>query len=388
MPFYVTRGELPPKKHTQFYKADQTSLYREHLVSTRGFAAISSTKYHHGAPTQVTGYEELAPLPDPSWPEAPLACRHFRTDTQLQPGNFLSARTLYLHNQDVAIHTAIVTEQTDMLYRNAFAHELIFIHHGHGRMRCEYGVLDFSEGDFLIIPKGTTYQMTFDDMSTVKLYIVESPTPIEIPLKYRNEYGQLLEHAPYSERDFKAPDFSPPLLDDQPTDITIKANRRLFRYTYAHHPFDLVGWDGYLYPFIFNIEDYLPIVGKTHQPPPVHSVFVSRNVEIYSFTPRLFDFHPRAIPVPYFHSNVDCDEVIYYVSGNFMSRKGIGEGSVTLHPMGIPHGPQPGLIEKSLGKTATDEYAVMVDTYAPLTLTTHLRKAEVKDYYRSWLENG
>jgi len=380
MPFYVSRGELPPKKHTTFYKKDQKSLYREQLVSTRGFASIYSTKYHFSSPTRVISYEELAPAPDHSWRDAPLACRHFKTDTKLKPGNFLSARTLYLYNQDVAIYAAIVTENTDMLYKNAFAHELFFIHHGKGRLRCEFGVLDFAEGDFLVVPKGTTYQMLFDDLAKVKLFIVECPTPIEIPLKYRNEYGQLLEHAPYSERDFKAPEFEAPIEDHQP--------RRLFYYTYDHHPFDLVGWDGYLYPFIFNIEDYIPIVGKTHQPPPVHSVFEAENVEIYSFTPRLFDFHPCAIPVPYFHSNVDCDEVIYYVSGSFMSRKGIGEGSVTLHPMGIPHGPQPGRIEESLGKAATDEYAVMVDAFAPLTLTTDLEKAEVKDYYLSWIEKG
>ena len=237
-----------------------------------------------------------------------------------------------------------------------------------------------------MVPKGTIYQIQWDDPIHTKLFMVESLVPFEIPKKFRNEYGQLLEHAPYSERDFHPPEFIEPTAESGEFPIMIKAGSRLFKYTTDHHPFDVKGWDGFLYPFTFNIEDYSPIVGKIHQPPPVHLVFTTSQFVVCNFTPRLYDFHPQSISAPYFHSNVDCDEVIYYVSGNFMSRKGIEEGSITLHPMGVPHGPQPGKIEASIGKKETHEYAVMVDTFAPLNLTLQARDARVTDYYRSWLE--
>jgi homogentisate 1,2-dioxygenase len=236
-----------------------------------------------------------------------------------------------------------------------------------------------------MIPKGTIYQLHFDDPEQVKLFIVESKTPYEIPKKYRNDYGQLLEHAPYSERDFKAPRFVNAMDELGSFDITTKAGDSWYKYSMPHHPFDVVGWDGFLYPYTFNIEDFAPIVGKIHQPPPVHLVFITSSFVVCNFVPRLYDFHPQAIPAPYYHSNVDSDEVLYYVSGNFMSRKGVSEGSITLHPMGIPHGPQPGKIEASVGKKETDEYALMVDTFAPLKLTTQARDSRVEDYFRSWL---
>lgn len=386
MLFYVKRGELPQQKHTTFYNSATQSLYREQLVTTKGFSDNYSTKYHINMPTKVLGYETLQPSSDPEWRDAELACRHFKTDSIKRPGNFLSARVLYLFNRDVSIYTAALSENTDLFYKNAFAHELIFCHHGSGTFRSDYGLLDITEGDYLIVPKGTIYQMRFDDPQKVKLFIVETLTPMQVPLKYRNSHGQLLEYAPYSERDFNVPQFMEPIEKNEPVQILVKAKDRLYNYTYDHHPFNVVGWDGYLYPFTFNIKNYLPVVGKVHQPPPSHTLFSTQNLEIYNFTPRLYDFHPNAIPAPYYHSNVDCDEVIYYVSGNFMSRKGIKEGSITLHPMGIPHGPQPGKTESSIGKQKTDEYAVMVDTFAPLQLTQCVKETEDDAYYRSWIE--
>lgn len=385
MAFYLSRGDMPQKKHTTFYKEDQKSLYQEELVSTLGFDGIYSTKYHIHAPSRVEKVEAAEDFYDPVWEEAPLLYYHFRTDKIEKTGSFFSGRGNFMYNSSVCISTAVVTENTDVFYKNAHAHEMIFIHKGKGICHSEYGRLKVRAGDYLMIPKGTIYQLEFDLSKKVKLFIVESTVPYEIPNKYRNEYGQLLEHAPYSERDFFGPEFQEPVDKKGSFPVVIKAGNRWFNYTVANHPFDLVGWDGYLYPYTFNIEDFQPIVGQIHQPPPVHLVFSTSQFVVCNFTPRLFDFHPQAIPAPYFHSNVDSDEVLYYVSGNFMSRKGIKEGSITLHPIGIPHGPQPGKIEASIGKKETDEYAVMVDTFQPLKLTIHARDSRIKDYFRSWL---
>jgi len=385
MAFYQTRGNMPQKKHITFYKEDKKSLHMEELVSTYGFDGIYSTKYHLHAPTRVSDVAAVVGFGDEEWADAPLSYYHFQTGKIEKRGNFLDARSSIMYNSTTNIVTAQVTENSDDFYKNAFAHEMIFIHKGSGICRSEYGKLKLREGDHLIMPKGTIYQLHFDSTDNVKLFIVESTTPYEIPNKYRNTYGQLLEHAPYSERDFFAPTLVEPVDEQGEFKILCKAGNRFFQYTADHHPFDLVGWDGYLYPFTFNIEDFQPIVGKIHQPPPVHLVFTTASFVVCNFVPRLYDFHPQAIPAPYFHSNVDSDEVLYYVSGEFMSRKGISEGSITLHPMGIPHGPQPGKIEASVGKKETNENAVMVDTFAPLKLTLQARDCRVEDYYRSWL---
>ena len=386
MAFYQCKGEIPQKKHTTFYKKGKKSLYKEELVSTRGFDGIFSTKYHISAPPKLLGAKEVPGERFQRWEDAPMVCAHFFTDRIENPGHLYSGRSVLLFNHQVKISTAIITGNTGLFYKNVYAHELIFVHRGSGTFRSDYGVLDLKEGDYLVVPKGTLFQMEFALTDKVKLLLVESTAPFEIPRNYRNEYGQLLEHAPYAERDFFAPRFADPIHEKGEFPIMIKAADRWFEFTTDHHPFDLVGWDGFLYPYTFNIEDFCPIVGKVHQPPPVHLVFTTLHFVVCNFTPRLFDFHPRAIPAPYFHTNVDCDEVIYYVSGNFMSRKGIKEGSITLHPTGIQHGPQPGKIEASIGKKGTDEYAVMIDTFSPLTLTTHARDSRDKDYFLSWLK--
>lgn len=386
MPFYVKVGKVPPKRHTTFYKPDGKSLYREELFSTMGFNGIYSNKYHLYMPPQVESIKEMKLNNDNLWKDAPLQYYHFMTDKKQTKGNFLSARNEFLKNQHVAVSTAHISEDAEFFFRNSYMHEIIFIHHGSGKFLSEYGELPFEQWDYIVVPKGTTYQMKFDNFDKVKLFVIESDTPFEIPKHFRNDYGQLKEDAPYYERDFKVPQFMDPIDKKGEFQLLLKVDNRLFEYSLPHHPFDVVGWDGFLYPYTFNIKEYAPKVGKIHLPPPVHLAFVTQHFVVCNFVPRLFDFHPDSIPAPYYHSNVDSDEVIYYVYGDFMSRKGIEEGSITLHPMGIPHGPQPGKTEASIGKKDTDEYAIMIDTFDRLRVTENVKTTMISDYSKSWLE--
>ena len=385
MPFYRQQGELPSKKHITFYKPDGKSLYREELTSTQGFSGIFSTKYHLHEPTRVLKVKEVEGLPEPEWEEAPLTYYHFHTDRGDRSGNFFSARDVYLQNNGMAVAVAHVTEETDAFFRNAYAHECIFVHYGKGTLLSDYGNIPFVEGDHLVIPKGVTYRLEFDDLARVKLLVMESQTPFEIPKRYRNEFGQILEHAPYCERDFKCPELEGPIDEMGEFDLYIKANKRLFHYRLDHHPFDVIGWDGFMFPYTFNIKEFNPIVGKIHLPPPIHQVFQTQSFVVCNFCPRLFDFHPSSVPAPYFHTNVDSCELIYYVEGDFMSRKGVQEGSMTLHPTGIAHGPQPGKTEESIGKRETNEYAVMVDSFSPMHPTKHVEERRMPEYEQSWL---
>ena len=386
MPFYVKIGKVPPKRHTTFYKPDGKSLYREELFSTKGFSGIYSNKYHVNIPTQVETIKELNEIDKNGWPDAPLQYYHFFTNQKQTDGNFLTARNEFLKNNHCIVSTAHVSEDTDIFFRNSFMHELIFIHYGSGEFISEYGKLPFEQWDYIIVPKGTTYRMKFDDYENVKLFIAESDTPFDIPRHYRNEYGQLKEDAPYYERDFKVPQYIEPIDEKGKFKLILKVSEKMFEYTLPHHPFDVVGWDGYLYPYTFNIKEYAPKVGKLHLPPPVHLLFTTEHFVVCNFVPRLFDFHPDSIPAPYFHSNVDSDEMIYYVYGDFMSRKGIKEGSITLHPKGIPHGPQPGKTEASIGKKDTDEFAIMIDTFTHINVTQNVKETMDDDYIHSWLE--
>lgn len=386
MPYYTCQGNVARHKHTCFYQNNSERLYKEELASSGGFSRVYSTKYHIHAPTRVTQVATGGAITVPEWPEALLNYYHFFTEEKPLSGDFLSARQAFLFNADCRISTVQISHNTAFFYRNAYEHELWFVHRGTGVCHSEYGRLPLAAGDYLVIPKSTTIQVHFDDPQNTKLLLLESTTPFEIPAHFRNDRGQILEHAPYCERDFQVPTLEPAKDEKGGFDLKVKAGRKLLNYTLDHHPFDVVGWDGYLYPFTFNINHYNPVVGKIHLPPPVHLVFTTQSFVVCNFVPRLYDFHPRAIPAPYFHSNCDSDEVLYYVEGQFMSRKGIQPGSMTLHPMGIPHGPQPGKIEESVGKKQTDELAVMVDTFAPLKLTTHVRECMVADYYQSWME--
>jgi len=386
MSFYVQLGQVPPKRHTTFYKPDGKSLYREELFSTKGFSGIYSNKYHLYMPPQVESIGEIRQADDNNWPDAPLQYYHFKTDKQKSKGNFNNGRREYLKNDHCVISTAHVTEDTDTFYRNSYKHEIVFVHHGKGNFFSEYGINPFQQWDYIVVPKGTTYQMKFDDFKNVKLFIIESDTPFDIPRHFRNEYGQLTEDAPYYERDFKPPHFTEPIDKLGKFELILKVSNRTFKYELPHHPFDVIGWDGFLYPYTFNLKEYAPKVGMIHLPPPVHLMFTTEHFVVCNFVPRLFDFHPQSIPAPYYHSNVDSDEVLYYVYGDFMSRTGVEEGSVTLHPMGIPHGPQPGKTEASIGKKETDEYAVMIDTFTPLKVTKNVKETMVEDYHQSWLE--
>lgn len=390
MAFYHKQGKLPAKKHTTYYKDDAKSLYREELFSTRGFDGVYSTKYHCNMPTQVLEIKEIKSKDKNDWQDAPLQYYHFKTDEAGSKGDYIESRSSFLENADCVIGTAQVTEDTDRFYRNAHAHEMLFVHHGSGSLLSEFGEIKFNDGDYLLIPKASTYQLKFDNFENNKIFYVESQTAFEIPNEFKNEYGQLMEWAPYCERDFRVPELQDPIeqegdLKSNKISLVLKAGKRFFDYSLKNHPFDVAAWDGYAYPVAFNIKEYCPVVGKIHLPPPVHVVFRTKNFVVCNFVPRLFDFHPEAIPAPYYHSNVDSDEVLYYVDGNFMSRSGVSEGSITLHPAGIPHGPQPGKTEASVGKKDVYEYAVMIDTFSPLNPTQNVKKTMVEDYSQSWL---
>lgn len=382
--FYYCLGKIPPKRHTTFYKEDKT-LHREELYSTKGFSGIYSNKYHLYMPTEISKIEKISKSSDKIWEDAPLQWRMFHTFDHAREGDPVSSRMRYLFNDTCTISTASPTTSCQSFYKNVYAHEMIFVHKGTGVCKTDFGFIEFREGDYIVIPKGVVYQIDVDGKNN-RMLVVESPTPFDIPKHFRNEYGQCTEAAPYCERDFRPP-FQLETFDEKGDFlIYVKAGKDWYTHTLNHHPFDVVGWDGFEYPFAFNIKEYAPIVGKIHQPPPVHLVFTTEHFVVCNFVPRLFDFHEQSIPAPYFHTNVDSDEVIYYVEGNFMSRKGIKEGSISHHPTGLPHGPQPGKTEESIGKKETSEYAVMIDTFSPLQSTTCVQKVMDVKYASSWLE--
>jgi homogentisate 1,2-dioxygenase len=384
--FYHCLGEIPPKRHTQFRKPD-SSLYHEELVSSLGFSGIYSNLYHIYAPTRVKGVkkqEDYGYQLDKSYG---LKHTHLNTSGIETTGkDFLESRKYLLANNDVALAICCPTgKSTDYFYKNAEGDEIIFIHDGSGTFYSQLGKIKVHQGDYIVIPRTTIYKIEWDE-DPVRLLIIESSNPVETPKRYRNELGQLMEHAPYCERDIRAPEDLVTQPDKGEYLIKIKKQGKLHHYLYEHSPFDLVGWDGFLFPYAFSIHDFEPITGRIHQPPPVHQTFQGYGYVVCSFVPRLFDYHPLSIPVPYNHSNIDSDEVLYYAEGNFMSRKGIDRGSFTLHPGGLPHGPHPGAVEKNLEAKETHELAVMVDTFKPLYLTEEALQYVDKKYPLSWLE--
>jgi homogentisate 1,2-dioxygenase len=376
---------VPHKRHTQFRKPDG-SLYAKQLVSTEGFSDLSSLVYHNYPPTLVTAIEKPYDVQPEIAVEKNLQHRSF-LGFQVKPSDdYLESRVPVLVNNDVHISLAAPGKSMEGYYfKNSGADEVIFVHAGEGTLRTMYGNIGFGYGDYLVIPRGIIYQMEFHSADN-RLFIVESFRPVRFPRRYLNHAGQLLEHAPFCERDIRKPADLETHDEKGDFKVLIKRDGMIYPYHYASHPFDLVGWDGYHYPFALSIHDFEPITGRVHQPPPVHQTFETSGYVICSFVPRLYDYHPQAIPAPYNHSNVDSDEVIYYVDGDFMSRKRVEKGMITLHPIGIPHGPHPGTIEKSIGQKETKELAVMVDTFKPLMLTTQALKIEDKEYYRSWIE--
>jgi homogentisate 1,2-dioxygenase len=383
MPIYHTLGTIPHKRHTVFRKPDG-ELYAEELVSTEGFSSLYSLVYHCYPPTIV---KELG---EPYSVEPKIAREKHLKHTSLIGFNikpeddYLQSRKPVLVNKDLHISLAAPRKSmTDYFYKNSQADEVIFIHVGSGKLKTGFGEIKFEYGDYVVVPRGTIYQLEFDSEDN-RLFIIESFSPIRSPKRYRNQYGQLMEHSPYCERDIKRPENL--VTNDEKGDfkILIKKQGLIYPYTYGTHPFDFIGWDGFHYPWAFSIHDFEPITGRVHQPPPVHQTFEGNNFVICSFVPRKFDYHPLSIPAPYNHSNVDSDEVLYYVDGDFMSRKHVVKGQITLHPGGIPHGPAPGMAEKSIGKEFTEELAVMIDPFHPLMVTEEALKIEDENYYKSW----
>ncbi len=385
MPYYYKLGEVPHKRHTQFRKQDG-GLYSEQLFSTEGFSNDYSLLYHVYPPTQIVKTEKPVNVTPEVAEEKMLKHRSFEGFNIKPAKDFLESRTPVLVNNDVYLVLAAPQQSiSDYFYKNADADEMIFVHEGSGVLRTMYGEIPFGYGDYLVIPRGTIYQIHFNDEQN-RLFIVESFSPIRFPHKYLSKYGQLLEHSPYCERDIRPPQNL--TTHNERGDFMIKTKKKgiLYNIHYAAHPFDVVGWDGSCYPFAFSIHDFEPITGRVHQPPPVHQTFEGHNYVVCSFVPRLFDYHPQSIPAPYNHSNIDSDEVIYYVDGDFMSRKNVTRGMITLHPGGIPHGPHPGAVEKSIGAKETKELAVMVDTFHPLMITKQALEIENENYVMSWAE--
>ncbi|HTC31235.1 MAG TPA: homogentisate 1,2-dioxygenase [Candidatus Acidoferrum sp.] len=383
MPSYVRAGSLPHKRHIQFRRPDG-GLYAEELFSTKGFESVYSLLYHQRPPTATL---EVRPWDRPAvrlMPNEPLRNRHFKTAQIQTGGDAIDSRRALLGNDDMLVSIAQADAPMEYWYRNTGGDELLFIHHGAGVIETPFGDLAYRAHDYVVIPTGTTYRVL--PASSTRMLVHESRGMVTIPRRYRNEFGQLEEHAPYYERDFRAPVLKTPVDARGEYEVRVQNAGRNAVYIVQNHPCDVVGWDGYCYPYAFNLEEFAPITGKLHQPPPAHATFEAPGAAFCAFVPRLFDYHPLAIPVPYNHSSVDCDEVIFYVSGNFMSRRGVEEGSITLHAAGAPHGPQPGAVEASLGKTSTDEIAVMVDTFKPLHLAQSAIDVEDEKYYRSWIE--
>jgi homogentisate 1,2-dioxygenase len=383
--FYYTLGKIPHKRHTQFRKPDG-GLYSEQLFSTEGFSNDYSLLYHCYPPTIITGTDTPVDVNPEVAEEKMLKHRSFEGFNVKPVDDYLQSRVPILVNNDVHLSLAAPKKSMqDYFYKNADADEVIFIHEGTGTLHTQYGKVPFGYGDYVVIPRGTIYQIRFETEDN-RLFITESFSPVVPPKRYLSKYGQLLEHSPFCERDIRPP-VSLETFDEK-GDFLIRTKKKGIEYGlhYGHHPFDVIGWDGCCYPYALSIHDFEPITGRVHQPPPVHQTFDAHNFVICSFVPRLYDYHPEAIPAPYNHSNIDSDEVLYYVDGDFMSRKNVTRGMITLHPAGIPHGPHPGAVEKSIGKKETLELAVMVDTFHPLQLTKQALEIENEGYVMSWAE--
>jgi homogentisate 1,2-dioxygenase len=386
MPFYHRLGNIPHKRHTVFKKKDG-NIHFEQLFGTIGFDGMSSLLYHLHPPTMVNdilGQKDISPK---IAIDKNMKMRAFKGFDVPVIDDLIDSRIPVLTNSDVTLYlTRPKNTSEDYFYKNVDADEVLFIHEGEGTLRTQLGNIEFSYGDYLVIPRGMIYQIQFNSPNN-RHFIIESRHPIYTPKRYRNWFGQLLEHSPFCERDLRTP--ANLETHDEKGDFIIKIKKEgiLYDYSYASHPFDIAGWDGYNYPYAFSIHDFEPITGRVHQPPPVHQTFETGAFVICSFCPRLYDYHPESIPAPYNHSNIDSDEVLYYVDGDFMSRNDITKGQITLHPAGIPHGPHPGAYERSIGKKKTEELAVMVDTFKPLKMTKEALGLEVKDYYKSWLNH-
>jgi homogentisate 1,2-dioxygenase len=386
MPFYHTLGELPPKRHTQAPNP-KGGIYYEQLFGTVGFDGMSTLMYHVHRPTMVKNVLESIDVTPKIAVQKNMLSRRLKGFDVPQVADYLDSRKPLMVNSDLNMGVCAPQQSMkDYFFKNADADEMLFVHRGTGTLRTMLGNLSFSYGDYLIIPRGMIYQIEFDTTDN-RLLFVESFSPIYTPKRYRNWFGQMLEHSPFCERDIRRP--SNLETHDEQGDFLIKVKKQglIHQYVYASHPFDVVGWDGYNFPYAFSIHNFEPITGRVHLPPPIHQTFETSGFVVCSFCPRLYDYHPLSIPAPYNHSNIDSDEVLYYVDGDFMSRNDISAGQLTLHPAGIPHGPHPGAYERSIGQKETMELAVMVDTFKPLMITEEALKIDDGKYWKSWIDH-
>lgn len=382
MAYYRRAGEVPRKRHSRFPRPDG-GLYAEELMGEEGFSSASSLLYHRYSPSAIVGADVVAEAEGCLRPNEPLLPRHFRTHLVDGGGDLVTARRLLLGNDDIRVRYAVAGGPSG-LYRNANGDEVVFVEDGDVTLETVFGALDLHAGDYVVVPTSTTHRYV-PRSATVRTLVLEARGHVHPPKRYLSDEGQFLEHAPYSERDLRAPE-EPLFVEDEGATVLVRHRNGLTRYTYAHHPFDVVGWDGCLYPYAFSIHDFEPIAKRFHAPPPVHQTFEGPHFVVCSFCPRPYDFDPEAVPVPYHHANVDSDEVLFYVGGDFMSRKGAGieRGSMTLHPAGFVHGPQPGSVEAATGVPGTDEVAVMVDTFRPLALGEAAVAGEDSGYAWTW----
>jgi len=386
---YVSLGSVPPKRHTQVRDPETGHLLVEEVLGFEGFSGNESILYHLQSPCRIAEVGAFTPIEREEW--VPDAHVHRLTDTAgLGPwGDPVLGRRLLQYNADVEIALCVPEREADYFYRCGEGDEVVFVHEGGGVLETIFGELPFSKWDYVVIPRGTTYRFRFDGPQRWLTFF--TPGEIETPNRYRNRYGQLLEHAPFSQRDFHPPVRLPEARragDGESFDLKVRVRDGYQDYVLDYHPFDVVGWDGYVYPYAFNVMDFEPKAGRLHQPPPAHQTFQGPNFVICSFCPRMLDWDPEAIALPYHHSNLQSEEMIYYVDGQFGSRKGVDVGAITLHPSGLPHGPQPGLVERSLGVTRTEELAVMCDTFRPLKLSTLSRELDDPSYAYSWREDA
>lgn len=387
MPIYHTLGKIPRKRHIAFRKPDG-GIYHEELVGHEGFTGTSSLLYHTHPPTMVRSVKRLKETNYEPDPDKTLKHRHFLTSKARKGGSPTLDRIPMLFNSDIAMLYVEPDKDDEHWYRNAQGDEVVYVAKGSGTLESSYGNLPYREGDYLIIHRGILHRFKMDKQVPHKLLVMESRGHIRWPKRYRNEFGQLKEGAPYSERDIRRPGELTTIDKKGEYPLIVKQYDGLNEIVLDHHPLDVVGWDGYFYPWAFNINDFEPIVGRVHQPPPVHQTFEGDGFVICSFCPRPYDFDPEAVPAPYNHSNVDSDEVLYYASSEFMSRKGIEFGSITHHPDGIPHGPHPGRAEASIGAKSTNELAVMMDSFRPLRVAKQALDFEDPKYHRSWVDAG
>lgn len=383
MPFYHRVGNVARKRHTIFRKPDG-SLYHEELFGTEGFSGTSALMYRLNPPTQVQDIQARPPVPIEDWEEGVHRHHLFRTEEAKPGGDAITSRQPLFHNSDVVFSIARPADRMDYFFRNARCDELYFVHEGEGDLHTQFGHIDYGPGDYLVIPRGTTYQLQ-PRGGAQRFVVMEAAGFIQPPKRFRNDHGQFLEHAPYCERDLRPPADLETHDESGDFEVRVKVGRTMTGYCYHKHPFDLVGWDGFLYPYALSIKDYEPITGRIHQPPPVHQVFEAPGFVVCNFVPRKVDYHPDAIPAPYNHSNIDSDEVLYHVEGKFLGRKAVEPASITLHPGGIPHGPKPGGLEASIGAERTEEVAVMMDTFRPLHLTTNAKMYDDPHYPKAWL---